>query len=216
MMNSNRYILLFLLLAGEMLFGQLYVRGSMGISFFTAPAMKDYLNFNYAPADQQVNTFSTSVEFAGEAGYISGGYSYAAEFAYFLNSYTYPFIASQYEFGYGILAPSVIVSSVTSGKGYNLRLGAGAGPRFTTVEETIPGSNVKKSFTSAGVGFLVKAEGNTALSENLYAYIAGDIRYDMNGEPEKDGKGMTSLLTPENLSMNIFSFGIKLGVSYIF
>ncbi|MCC6549127.1 MAG: hypothetical protein IT279_03550 [Ignavibacteriaceae bacterium] len=215
-MNNNRYFFLFLLLAGEMLFGQIYVRGSMGISFFTAPAMKDYLNFNYAPADQQVNTFSTSVEFAGEAGYIYGGYSYAAEFAYVLNSYTYPFIASQYEFGYSIMAPSVIVSSVTSGKGYNLRLGAGAGPRFTTVEETIPGSNVKRTFTSAGVGFLVKAEGNTALSENLYAYIAGDIRYDLNGEPEKEGAGMNSLLTPENLSMNMFSFGIKLGVSYIF
>lgn len=215
-MNSSRKIFFLLLLLSELIFGQIYVRGSLGISFFTAPAMKDYLNFNYAPADQQVNTFSTSVEFAGEAGYISGGYSYAAEFAYFLNSYTYPFIASQYEFGYGIVAPSVIVFSVTSGKGYNFRLGAGAGPRFTTVEETIPGSNVKKTFTAAGVGFLVKAEGNTALSENLYAYIAGDIRYDMNGEPDRQGAGMTSLLTPENLSMNMFSFGIKLGVSYIF
>lgn len=215
-MSSNRFFLILFLLTGELLFGQIYVRGSMGISFFTAPAMKDYLNFNYAPADQQVNSFSTQVEFAGEAGYISGGYSYAAEFAYFLNSYTYPFIASQYKFSYGIAAPSFVVSTVTSGKGYNFRLGAGAGPRFTTVEETIPGSNVIKTFSSTGVGFLLKAEGNTALSENLYAYIAGDMRYDLNGEPENDGRGMTSLLTPENLSMNMFSVGIKLGVSYIF
>lgn len=209
-------ILLLLLLFAAAVPAQFFIRGNMGINGIAAPAMKDYLNFNYAPADQQVGSFSSAIEFAGEAGLMLNGYSYSVEAAYHLNSYTYPYIASNYEFGYTIVAPSLVAAKVWSGYGYYFKAGAGAGPRFTTVEETIPGSNVKRKYTATGVGFLLRAEGNTAVSKNLYAYISAQLRYDMNGTPENNGRGMNSIFTPEDLSMNMFSAGVSLGVSYVF
>lgn len=209
-------ILMVIILAAVILPAQVYLRGNMGINGIAAPSMKDYLNFNFAPQDQQVGSFSSAIEFAGELGVIMGNYSYAVETAYHLNSYTYPYIASNYEFGYGIWAPSLVAARVWSGYGYNFKFGAGAGPRFVSVDETIPGSNVKRYYTASGVGFLLRAEGNTALSKNLFAYISAQLRYDLNGTPKNNGRGMSSIFTPEDLNMNMFSAGVSLGVSYQF
>jgi len=46
------------------------------------------------------------------------------------------------------------------------------------------------------------------LSDNVYANIGGDIRYDLNGKP--------NLITNENVNLNTLSLGVRLGVTYRF
>ena len=59
-------------------------------------------------------------------------------------------------------------------------------------------------YSSTGFGVVLRAEGNTVLSENLYANIGLDIRYDANGEPsDSDGNKITNF--NENVNFNSLS-----------
>jgi hypothetical protein len=39
--------------------------------------------------------------------------------------------------------------------------------------------SITTNYTAMGAGFVLKAEGNTLLSDNLYALIGVDLRYDL-------------------------------------
>jgi hypothetical protein len=54
------------------------------------------------------------------------------------------------------------------------------------------------------------------MSENLFANIGGDLRYDINGEPEDNsGHTLYNIVENENVSFNSFSLGVNLGISYL-
>ncbi len=100
------------------------------------------------------------------------------------------------------------------GTGYNFKFGGGVGPRFASVKESPKGLSDEKEYSSTGFGVVVRAEGNTVLSENFYANISLDIRYDVNGEPfDSDGIKLTNF--NENVNFNSFAVGVKLGISYL-
>ena len=72
------------------------------------------------------------------------------------------------------------------------------------------------TYSSTGFGGLLRVEANTSLAENLYANIGGDLRYDVNGEPENDhGNNLVNNVEGETVNFNSFSVGIKLGISYL-
>jgi len=55
------------------------------------------------------------------------------------------------------------------------------------------------------------------LSDNLYANIGVDVRYDLNGEPSKnDGSKINNPVLEENVNFTSFAVGVKLGISYLF
>ncbi len=57
---------------------------------------------------------------------------------------------------------------------------------LSTVTEEKKWQGTKDDYSSIGFGGLLRVEANTALSENFYANIGGDLRYDVNGEPENN------------------------------
>lgn len=208
------FLIIFILLLNSNIFPQFEAKGTMGIFFTNSNSLRDYLNRNYA-SNQQVGPFFTTVVFNGELGYeISNKAQLGLDLGYLINSFTYNLGFGNYEFAYNIFMPSAIYYYIIKDTGYKFKFGAGAGPRFTAVNETIPPSNQAIKYSSTGIGFILRSEGHTTLGENFYAVIGVDVRYDMNGEPENNGKKIGD--TFGNVKLNSIAFGIALGVSYNF
>lgn len=194
---------------------QVELSASMGIDFVNSPSFYDYINQNFPAQGEIIEGFNASVIFSGEAGYmLSESYQPAVEIGYLIYSYTSSSSIGQYEMAYNNLMLSLLSYYVVNGDGYNFKLGGGAGLRFFSGDESLPGTGITKTYTSTGYGFLLRAEGNTLLGGNIYAKIGAQARYDLNGEPENNGAHLVNI--NENVNFNSLSIGLSLGVSYIF
>lgn len=194
------------------------LRGSMGLNFVSMTNLRDYLNRNYASPQEQLGTFSSAIEFAFEGGYLlKQNFQLGLELAYETNSFNYNFLLGNYNFEYSVLMPSLLSYYVINGEGYKFKFGGGIGPRFINANEVLPTSTSKDNYSNLGLGFLLKADGSTLLSDKMYAYISIDIRYNLNGKPKKDGKELL-INSPngyEGLELNSFSSGLKIGIAII-
>jgi len=207
-----------LMILTKLSFAQVELKATMGIEFITIPSAQDYLNQNYAPLDDQLGTFNTAVIFTGEVGYFfQENFEMSIEVPYQIYSYNTNIPgAGQYDLSYNSLLPSVMAYYVFAGSGYNFKFGGGIGPRFVFVTEEKKWQGTSQEYTSTGFGGLLRAEGNTSLSEKFYANIGFDIRYDFNGEPENSGgTSLQNNVENESVNFNSFAVGIKLGISYI-
>ena len=208
-------ILLILLLA-KFSFAQIELKATMGINLVSITSLNDYINQIYAPVGEELSSFNTAAIFSFEAGYfIYRNFVAGIEIPYQIYSYnTYIEGAGQYDLYYDELLPSIMAYYVISGTGYNFKFGGGLGPRFVFVTEEKKWQGTQDDFSSVGFGGLLRIEANTALAENLFANIGGDLRYDLNGEPENNN-GNTLINENEPVNFNTFSLGIKLGLTYI-
>lgn len=194
---------------------QVELSGGMGITFNNTPSLADYLNQNFAPNEDQFSDFSSSVLFFIEAAYeVSPSYDISVEIGYSLSSSTYQNINGKYELSYNVIKPSVLSYYVIRGPGYNIKFGGGVGVRILAVDETLPLTNISYTSSALGFGLLAKVEGNTSLGGNLNANIGLETRYDLNGEPEGDGRKIYNIVQKENVNFNSLSFGIRLGLMY--
>lgn len=190
------------------------VRGSMGIDFVSIPSLKEYID--QLPYEQ-LSDFNSAVNFSGSYGRMfSESFQLQAELGYLLYSFTSSGTDGQYDLTYSLVMPSILGYYVLNGTGYNFKFGGGAGVRLLSVDESLPGTGSSDNYASTGYGFILRTEGNTALAENVYAYIAADARYDVNGEPENNGDKLYNPVYEENVNFNSLSFGIRLGISYQF
>ena len=206
------------LLISNLTFSQTELKATMGINLISVPSAQDYINQNYAPQDDQLSTFNTAVIFSGEVGYfLNEKFEMSIEFPYQIYTYTTTIAgAGQYNLSFDSFLPSVMAYYVISGNGYNFKFGGGVGPRFVNVTEEKKWQGTEVDYSSIGFGGLLRIEANTALSENLFANIGGDLRYDINGEPENNsGHTLYNIVENENVSFNSFSLGVKLGISYL-
>lgn len=195
---------------------QVDLRAGMGIGIFSSPSLNDYLNMNYAPPGEKLGDFSTAVNFSVEAGYyLAPNFVLGMEAAYLINSYNFTISSGTYEFSYGILMPTITAYYVLGGEGYNFKFGGGVGARFTNAEEKRPVS-VPTEYTATGFGILLRADGNTLIGQNVFANIGGDIRYDLNGELESGGNKLRNNAIQENVNLNAFSVGLRLGITFLF
>jgi len=215
MSMKKQLFIAIILFSNTLAFAQLELKGTMGIYFMSIPSMQDYVNQNFAPSDDQLSSFVSSVMFAGEAGvFISPAFETTLELAYQLYSYTNGSAAGQYDLTFSNLAPTVFAYYVIAGTGYNFKFGGGLGARFVNVDESLPAEELK-TFNSMGYGIVGRIEGNTLLGSSVYANIGADIRYDANGEPENNGTPLYNNLQDENVNFNAFSVGVRLGITYI-
>jgi hypothetical protein len=214
-MRKYIYSIITVLIISGTSYSQYDFRAGMGISFVSTPSLIDYLNQNFAPSNQQLGVFNSSVAFSGEAGYfVNDSYEIGVDFAYQLNSYNFSYNPGEYKLNYHFLMPTLVNYYVIKGAGYNFKFGGGIGPRFTSAEQQLPATPSAITYSSTGFGLLLKAEGNTLLSGNLYANIGAELRYDFNGEPENNGSHLVN--NNKNVNFNSLSAGIHLGVTYNF
>jgi hypothetical protein len=210
-------LLLMLILLTSNTTAQIELKGSMGINFLSFPSSQDYLNQNFAPSNSQLSTFSSAVIFSGEVGtFLNKEFEVSLEVPYQIYSYIENIGLGQYELVYNLILPSVLAYYVIWGDGYNFKIGTGAGVRFTSLTEKKKWQGSEISYSSTGFGGLLRIEGNTALSENVFANIGADLRYDINGEPENGSGGkLTNNVQNEVVNLNTFSMGLRLGISYL-
>lgn len=196
-------------------YAQWDISASMGLDFKFAPSYRDYINLSFAPVGGKLSSFTSSVNFSSELNYISSpSFQYGVEYSILIDSYnTRIGPAGIYEISYILHRPSLVAYYVKSGIGYKFKFGGGIGWRFVSLSEKII---VQESYSTSGIGFLLKAEGNTILSNNLYALIGFDLRYDIPGEPENTGIKITNSSTKQAVNLNAISIGIKLGITYSF
>lgn len=216
-MKKTILFILFMIFS-EFSLAQIELKGTMGINFLSFPSVQDYINENYAPSGGELSTFSSAVIFTGEVGtFLSNSFELSIEVPYQIYSYTENVGPGQYELAYNSILPSVMAYYVLLGSGYNIKFGGGAGVRFIDVTESKKWQGTEDTFTSVGFGGLLRAEANTALSENFYANLGFDLRYDVNGEPENsNGDTLVNNVKGENVNFDTFSLGVKLGISYLF
>ncbi|QQS36295.1 MAG: hypothetical protein IPM56_18980 [Ignavibacteriales bacterium] len=212
---KNIFLILLIILFVRDAASQVELSAGMGITFNNTPSVADYINQNFAPDDDQYADFSSAVLFFVEGAYaVSETYDVGIEIGYSLSSTNYDNLSGKFELAHSIIKPSVVNYYVIRGEGYNVKLGGGAGLRIVLVDETLPLTNTTFDYSSLGFGFLLKAEGNTSLGGNLFANIGLEARYDLNGEPERNGTPIYNPIQKENVNFNSLSFGIRLGVMY--
>ena len=205
-------ILFFIIVASAFTLAQKQneVRASMGIDFISVPKLKDYLELNYSP--DRLSDFSSAVNFSGAYGLMMGeNNQLELELGYLLNSYNYPQDNGTYDLSYSLLMPSLLYNYVVVGNGYNFKFGGGAGVRLLSITEKQAGQ-FDENNSAFGFGFILRANGNTAIAENVYAHIGADIRYDLIGKPNENVAGNNI----GNVEFSALSFGIRLGISYQF
>ena len=137
---------------------------------------------------------------------VNDNWDLGVEYAVNIFSYNTPIFGTGiYEISYNQHMPSALIYYVVKGEGYKIKLGGGAGYRYISLSEKIIET---VSYSSSGFGMLLRAQGLTLLSGNLYAYIGGDMRLDFPAEIVRE--------QTDNIKLNSLAFGVKLGVSYLF
>jgi hypothetical protein len=214
---KKTFMLLVIVAVNSFVYPQVSLRAGLGLNFISTPSLRDYLNVNFAPPDNQVASFGSAVNFSAEADFrVAKNYEVGMELAYLYNSYNYSPFGGRYELAYGIIMPTITNYYVIDGPGYNFKFGGGIGIRLTSVNETLPFTSAPTKYSSTGFGILLRAMGNTALSSVVYANITGDIRYDINGEPKNNGNPIMNNVLGNQVNLNSFSLGLTLGITYIF
>lgn len=195
------------------------LNAGMGIDMSATPSLNDYINTSFATSQDERPSVNTNVEFYGEVGrQISSHFQMGLEYAMAIASYnTVNFKAGKYDLSYTIHMPSLMAYYVINGTGYKFKFGGGLGYRIASVDETLSFYSSAVNYTSSGVGGLLKADGSTSLGGNLYANIAGLLRMDFIGVP-KNGNAKLSYknVANEEVNMNSFSAGLRLGLTYMF
>jgi len=208
-------VLFLIIMISNFTLAQIELKGTMGISFLSVPSLQDYINFTHP--DDQLGSFNSAIIFSGEGGYyLSPSFVLSIEGAYQLFSYTNVSTLGKYEMVYNSIPISVLSYYVIGGDGYNIKFGAGVGPRFVNVQESLPGFGTTDDYSSTGFGLISRVEGNTLLGGGFYANIGADLRYDLNGEPENNGEKLTNSVYNQNVNLDTFALGVRLGISYIF
>jgi hypothetical protein len=196
--------------------GQISASARLGLDMVSIPSLRDYLNTNYAPADAKLNTFETAVDFSAEANYRAGTLEWGADIRLLLNTYNFNLYGNQYIFDYTGVHPSLTLYKVLDGPGYQFRFGGGVGPRFLSVNETLPLTTAVTEYSATGFGAFARVDGATGLSSSLFAYIGAELGYDMIPAPASGGKKLKSNSTGEEVTFSALAAGVKLGVMYKF
>ena len=211
------FVLTLLLVSINTVRAQVEISARMGIDFINSPSIVDYINQNFTPPGERLGDFNSAIIFSLEGGYnLNNSYQIAVEGGYLINSYTYTSLNGKYELSYNIIMPSIMNYYVISGDGYNFKFGGGAGLRFVNVDERLQGIDISQTYTSTGIGFILRAQGNTLLGGSLYANIGAQLRYDLNGEPKNGAGPLYNGAVSEKVNFNSLSAGVSLGVTYMF
>lgn len=213
-MKKTLFALLFIFISCP-LFAQISFTGSMGINYFAAPSMRDYLNMMYPSSSDLIPTFTSSVGFYGELSMpVAPRYDLGLEYMYQIYSYNSPSISGgNYNFSLDQHRIACIGYYVIHGEAYAFKFGLGGALKLASVDEEIYKST---NYKSTGFSMFVRANGLTPLGSNIYANLGVEAGYDITGEPSNGGQKIINGALNKTLSLNALYFGLKIGITYTF
>ncbi len=212
----KKVILILLIVFTSRMYGQIEVSAGMGFNVINSPIFTEYVNTNFAPPGNRIADFNGAVEFYGELGYnLNDKLGFAIDYSNVIYSFNTASYVGNYDISYLHIKPSLLAYYLVGGEGYQFKFGGGIGPRFVSLDEKMPNLQHSSNYKSTGFGFVLRASGNTLLSEDMYANIAVDFRYDISGNPEGEKKLYDSINKTE-VTLNGVTFAVKLGITYLF
>jgi len=212
----KRILFFLLILSGlSSIYAQWDLSIGMGLDFKSAPSYRDYINFNHAVTTaDQLPSFMSSVCFAGEADYkLNPNFALGLEYNFQIDSYNSTYSSGgSYQISYNLQRPSLLAYYIWPGEGYQIKFGGGVGLRYVSLSETIYSPT---KYTATGAGLVIKTEANTKLSDNFYALIGVNARYDITGKLTNPGQNLINYVSSENVNLNSISVGIYFGLTFI-
>jgi hypothetical protein len=191
------------------------VTGGMGVDYVRASDLVNLLNSTDGLM-ARVPDFKSAVEFFGFVDVpVTERWMVKIEYAYLLTSYTVATTVGSGVAEQTITAflPSIIIQYVLVGAPlYNLKVGAGGGFHFGSVARKVYFED--ESYSGKGPGFILELEGNTAVSEHLFASLGVSLRWEWIGALTSS-EGTTPGGIP-GISMHMFGPGARIGVGYLF
>jgi hypothetical protein len=210
-------ILFFLLIFSGLnsIYAQWDLSLDMGLDFKSAPSYRDYINYNHAATQADLlPSFKSSACFGGEVDYkLIPNFALGLEYNYQIDSYNTSNVSGgSYQISYNLHRPSLLAYYILSGEGYQFKFGGGVGLRYVSLSETISGT---ANYTATGAGLVIKTEANTKLSDNFYALIGVNARYDVTGKLTNPIQNLINYVSSENVNLNSISVGIYFGITFI-
>ncbi len=183
----------------------------LGVALIEIPGLSDY--FNSRTTISRIDEFQGMPEFFFSSEYfLSPTFGAKIEYSYMFGTFTLANDGSLDEL-VELQMPTIMIQQLYFQQHSILKLGAGIGFHFGSLEETTYGSTFK--YHSRGIGLKGEAEANGALSENLYAFISADVRVDFLSTLRANNGNTLNIYSTNNIehaSLNFFSLGLKLGV----
>lgn len=207
------FILLLILISYGKISAQWDLNLSMGLDFKSSPSFRDYINSSFSTPGNQVASFKSSIGFAFESDYqIKNNLALGVEYNLQIDSYNTSIgNGGIYEISYYQHRPSLLAYYVVLGEGFRFKFGGGIGLRYVSLTERVI---VSTDYKASGVGFLLRAMGNTIMSKDFYALVGVDLRYDLAGDVSNENSTLTNNATGEKLNMKSISIGIYLGITF--
>lgn len=187
------------------------VSAGMGVNYHNAQDIVNRINGS-GVLSRRIDDFKSGVEFFGTFGLpLSTDWQVKFEYVYLIASYSErTSFGGTADFTYSLHMPTVIGQYVLyAEQTYNFKAGAGFGYHFGRYTERY--ALVEGDFTGKGIGALLELEGNTALSDNVFAHLGTQLRWDFVGDL-KNASGNPPSGTPST-SLHFFSVGARLGVT---
>lgn len=194
------------------------IAGGIGVTVIRVTDVVDYIN-SVSTSRERLDDFTSAAEFFGTSELrLNDSWGVKVEYSYLIKSYTVDQSAyGVYDYFYAVHMPTVMMQYLDVHQGYAFKFGGGLGYHMASFSETLQGAT-GRDFKSSGIAFKLEIEGNTALGNDLYAYVAGDLRGDFMGTL-KDNQGMqlqTATAPKKSVTMSFFALGLKLGAIYYF
>jgi hypothetical protein len=188
----------------------------MGVEYASYSDVTTLINATLTPA-QVVPRFKSAVEFFGAFAFpLSDFWLLKFEYAYMLASFSPQGAYGPASLSVTFQMPSLILQYMLLDRGvYNVRVGAGGGYHFGSMEEKY--LTLDDTFTGKGPGVVLEIEANTAFGDHLFAFLGGNIRWEFIG-PLLDASGVSPGVASGGSGVTLHSFGAgaRLGACYLF
>lgn len=190
----------------------------MGVAMVSAPDLVGYINATAIPS-RRVNDFNTAIDFFGGIEIpLSAAWGVKIDYQYLFSSVSFTGMSgAQYDIFYALKTPVVLIQHIITGRGYFVKLGAGAGYHFGNASEKISTFGVETEYSTRGVGVRGEIVGQTAFDENFFGYIGGQLALGWTGTLKDDsGTALSNTVRSATASLDHFSAGLRFGVMYYF
>jgi len=201
--------------SGPAMASRVGLSGGMGVSYISAQDLVNLVNATPG-ASSRVGEFSSVVEFFGAASVpLSGPWALKADYAYLTGSYSLQGLLGQTEYSYAAHMPSLLVQYIiVEGGVYNIKAGLGPGYYVGILTQRLGGSESR--FTGSGAGLLLDLEANTALGDDLFAYLGVLARWSGIGALTSENGASPQANFASETTLQFFGVGARLGFSYYF
>jgi len=188
----------------------------MGALYCNNSNLKKYIEleipiYNTLTREQQLSEFYTGLEFfGGIERQIHRNFSVKAEYSFFVKSYNVSAFPA-YDFSYTSHLPGISFFYIIPQEFSYIKIGAGADYVLSSL--LVRKYGTEKKYTSNGFGLKGEIIFNAQIGKSLAGYISGYLTNTfLNNLKDSDGKELLTNVSGENVNLNSFGAGIKLGV----